>query len=120
MAPVKIDHPQTRLILFLLLIVNIFPPTLKVLSALKGDPIANLIFNASTNGMNIATIGKYSVHVSIMYIAPTNTFILHKASSFEHLVWTVSLLKGLHNSFKLIHFMSQQLTLDTIYTLQGT
>ena len=67
--------------------------------------------------MNIATIGKDSVPMSIMDIAPANAPIHQKAASFEHLVWTVSTLKGLHTSSKFIHFMSQQLYMDTSSTI---
>ena len=53
-----------------------------------------------------------------MDISPENALIHRKAASFEHLVWTVSMLKGFHTSSKLINLMIHQLPLDTIPTLQ--
>ena len=80
--------------------------------------ISNTSHTASTNAMNIATIGKDSVTVSIMDIAPANALIQRKSALFEHLVRTVSTLKGLNTSSELIHFMRQDLPVDTRYRLQ--
>ena len=80
--------------------------------------ISNTSHTASTNAMNIATIGKDSVTVSIMDIAPANALIHRKSALFEHLVRTVSTLKGLNTSSELIHLMRQDLPVDTRYRLQ--
>ena len=57
-----------------------------------------------------------------MDIAPANTPanapIHRKSTSFDNIVRTLSTLKGLHNSYKLIHFMIQKIPVDTIYALQ--
>ena len=74
---------------------------------LKRKSLSNPAYTASANGMNITNIGNDSVPVSIMDIAPTNDLIHRKAASFEHLVRTMSTLKGLYNSSELIHFTSQ-------------
>ena len=84
--------------LFLLLVVTMFCPTLKVLISLRGEKISKLTHAVSANGIKIATIGKDSIPVSIIDIVPANALIHRKASSFEHLVRTVSTLKGLHTS----------------------
>ena len=85
---------------------------------LKRFPVPNSRHTASANGMKIATIGKDSVPVLIMDIAPANALIHRKFASFKHLVQTVSTLKGLHTSSEFIHFMSQHLPVETIYALQ--
>ena len=61
----------------------------------------------------IDNISKDSVPVYIMDIAPENTLIHRKATSSDNLVWTVSTLKGLHTSSKLIHLMSQHIPVET-------
>ena len=84
MAPDEIDYPQPHLLLSLLLIVTILAPLMKVLRPLKGKPISNPTHTASANGMKIVTIGKDSVPVCIMDIAPTtpqSTGKLHHLST---------------------------------------
>ena len=98
MSPDTTDYPQPRLILYLILIVTMLSPTLKVLSSFQGGgAISNPAHNASSDDMKIPTIGKDSVPVSITDIAPVSVLILRKSASFEHLVRTVSMIKGLHN-----------------------
>ena len=92
-----------------------FSPTLKVLISRKGEPISN---PASSNFIQRDTIGKNSVPVSIMDIAPANALILRKAASFEHLVWAVYTLNWLYTFSKLIQFMSKKLPVDTSSALQ--
>ena len=104
--------------LSLLLIVGMLSPTLKVLIPLKGEPLSNPAHTKSDNGTKISTIGKDSVPISIMDITPANALIHRKYASFEHLVRTLSTLKGLYNSSKLIHFMSQKLPVETSSALQ--
>ena len=53
-----------------------------------------------------------------MDIAPKNALLHRKDASFEHLVWTVPTLKGLHTSSKLIHIMRQNLPLETRSSIQ--
>ena len=118
MAPNVIDHPRTRLLISLLLVVTMFSPALKVFNSLKGGLIFNPAYTASSNGMKIATIGKDSAPVSIMDIAPANALILRKAASFEHLVWGVHTLNWLYTFSKLIQFMSKKLPVDTSSALQ--
>ena len=118
MYPHTIYHPQPRLLLSLPLIITMFYPTLKVLIYLKVEPIYNPTNTASTNGTKLSSIGKDSVTVSIMYIAPANALIHRKAASFEHLIWMVYTLKGLHTSSKLIHLASHQIPVDTRSSLQ--
>ena len=79
-------------------------PTLKVLNSFKGKSISNPPHTVSANGMKIATIGKDSVPVSIMNIAPANDLIHRKAASFDHLVRKVSTIKVLHTFSELIYF----------------
>ena len=91
---------------------------LKVLICFKGKPILKPAHASSINEIKIAKIGKESVPISIIDIAPANALIHSKSALFEHLVWTVSTLKGLHNASELIHFMSQELLVDNSSTLQ--
>ena len=70
MEPDTIENPRPLLLLSLFLVVNIFSPTIKVLSSLEGKPIFILVHSGSANGMKINTIGKDSVPVLIMDIAP--------------------------------------------------
>ena len=98
MAPNTINHPRPCLLIYLLLIVNMLSPTLKVLISLKGKSIYNPTHTVSANDMNIVTTGKDSVPVSIVDIAPASNLIHQKDASFEHLVQTVSKLKGLRTS----------------------
>ena len=53
-----------------------------------------------------------------MEIKPVNALIHRKDASFDHLVWMVSTLNGLHTSSELMHFMIHQLPVDTSSTLQ--
>ena len=112
------NHPWPRYLFSLVFIVTMLSPTLKVLSAIKKKPLSNPAHTASTNGMKISTINKDSLPVSIMDISPANALNQRKAASFEHLVWTVSKLNVLHTSSELIHFMSQQLHIDTRSSFQ--
>ena len=121
MAPDTIEPTTTHdhaYLFSLILIVNLLSPTLKVLISLKGKLLSNPAHTASTNVMDISTIGKDPVPVYIMEIAPANALIHRKAASFEHLVWTVSTLNGLHISSKSIHLIIQKLSVDTISALQ--
>ena len=88
---------------------------LKVLICFKGKPILKPAHASSINEIKIANIGKYSVPISIIDIAPANALIHSKSAFFEHLVWTVSTLKGLHTSSEFIHFMSQHLPVETMH-----
>ena len=85
MIPNTIDNPRPRLLLSLLLIVTMFYPTLKLLRSLKGGLISNPTHTASYNGMKITTIGKESVPLLIMDIAPPTPWSagkLHRPSTF--------------------------------------
>ena len=74
--------------------------------------------SSTPNGMKFEMIGKDSVPVSVMDVVPENPPTRRKASSLASLVQTVDTLKIIHTSSDLIHFVSQQLHVDTSSALQ--
>ena len=68
--------------------------------------------------MKIAIIGKDSVLVSVMDVAPANALTHRKYGSFASLVQTADTLNSIHTSYELIHSVSQQLPVYTSSALQ--
>ena len=78
-----------------------------------------LTLDSSTpNCTKIEMIGKDSVLVSMMDVAPANPLTHSNAASITSLVKTVDTLKIIHTSSDLIHFVSQQLHVDISSALQ--